>query len=117
MGPKLKLAGYTFLNARIASMILPVGVVGFLADSPGWLTWVAGGMLVLGLAGEGFTAYAHGSAALLAEQMQARHEHQLVSEMAADAEAWANGGWLYGSEGEAEGEDPDEGGTTVSAER
>lgn len=114
---RVKLAGYSFLNLRLASSLIPYTGVAWMFGFPEWMAWAGAAMLVFALGGEAFTAYAHGMAALAQEKVDAMMERQAFDGMASAAERWANGeGWMHhGSEEATPEEEDDEGGTTVSA--
>jgi hypothetical protein len=103
----LNTSGYTLLNFRYGSLILPTGVVAYLLDVPAWATAVALVLLAAAFATEVVTSVLNGvHTATLVHQQQ--HDEQVMwDEMA----RYANGGWvgLDGSEDAPEGQAPDEG--------
>lgn len=102
MSATARIIGYTLLNLRFASLLIPFGIVAYMMGLPAWMTWVAFGMLVFAMAGELFTSVVQGIAT---HESQAEVQ-QVIDTMTANVEAWANGEeWLDGSEeGEAGGE-------------
>lgn len=96
--------GYTALNVRYASLILPIGVVAYLAGIPAWLVWTAAVCLGLAVAAEVFTSAANG----LGTAMQLQQRDEYLRNLTEGAEQYANGGWV-GLNGD-EGEDGEEGG-------
>lgn len=86
---------YTLLNIRYSALILPTGVVAYLAGIPPWMVLVAAVCLILAAAAELFTSVAHG----LSTAHQLREQAELIRSLTAGAETYANGGWLDGSEG------------------
>lgn len=106
MNDKVKLAGYTFLNLRLASFLIPYIGVAWSFGFPGWMAWLGGILLVFAACGEAFTAYAHGTAALLTEQMHAQAEREVFDIMLGEAERFANGEQEDAPEEGNEGEAP-----------
>lgn len=99
--------GYTSLNFRYASLILPVGVVAYLLGVPGYLAVTAFVLLILATVAELATSIINGLTAV----QQIKLQDQYIDSMFKDVEQYANGGWvgLDGSEGEDSDEDGEEG--------
>lgn len=99
MTTPLKIVGYTLLNLRFASLLIPFCLVAYIAGTPAWMVWAAFGMLALAAGGEVFTATVNGWVTVDSEA----DVQDVVDAMAADAERFANGGWHGEEEGGGEG--------------
>jgi hypothetical protein len=102
MRTALTAIGYTVLNVRYASLVLPIAAFAFVssrADTWPWLVWVVGVLVALAVAAELLGSAINGNTA--AQQSKAQREYQ--ADMWDKMTKYANGGWagLDGSEGEA----------------
>lgn len=114
MNTALRAIGYTVLNIRYVSLVLPVAVFAFVSSRPEtwpWLVWLLAGLLALAVAAELIASTVNGVE--LAKRVSAQQAYQ--DDMWSKITTYANGGWagLDGSEGDegtSEGEaGPDEG--------
>lgn len=112
MRTALRAIGYTVLNIRYVSLVIPVGVFAFVssrADTWPWLVWTLAGLLILAVFAELFASWVNGTE--LAQRVAAQETYQ--DDMWNKITNYANGGWVGLDDGsEGEGGTPEEGGPT-----